>query len=61
MRDASCEQLIGNPQFPIALDHSRWGINIKAIGENPHSIDGSAGRCISHPPLATIDWVVHHH
>jgi len=30
------------PIFWIALDHSRWGLNVKAVGENPEAVD-SAG------------------
>lgn len=30
------------PVFWIALDHSRWGLNVKAVGENPEAVD-SAG------------------
>lgn len=30
------------PVFWIALDHSRWGLNVKAVGENPEAVE-SAG------------------
>jgi general nucleoside transport system permease protein len=30
------------PIFWLALDHTRWGLNVKAVGENPEAVD-SAG------------------